>query len=580
MAGQVPLLGQLINRYPLAGVGQEGGGAPAGLQGLFTYLLQGREVGLGLAPVEGGGELFSTLFSSEQVSGVSAEEGTLLDRLSKVLDDMTSLLEQAGDAPSLDVSVVRVQVQKISVTLQQAGVDVQQVKDASQLAQAFETLGMPTEEAQTHAARVELALATMEVLQNQSFPAQATLAQSGGFSGLGAQTTLSRTTVEITQVQVSQFYGRQGGVLARHAAQAPVLNISEKIQLDLPLQADVLSAGRKGVYLAPGQQALSEEGEGAPLSTGTQVRFLGSIAVGQESMDEVAQRVLPLDGLSKKDMGNDISRLVTFEGAEEGDLSPGSRGLVKDTLLSGTSAGGGQVDVEEGFKPLEVMAERLERAERKENPLSSRRTEGPDPLRGTTIYRLQPTNTGADVLTKVNELPLTPALVDQGGEGLEIADGIRSEQGSENRTSFAARVAQFSRAANIGLQAQPMIKALAEQGGGQVRVTLRPAELGEIEIDLRIHEGRVQGTIAAQNPEVVEQLARELQLLKQGLADAGYQLGDEGLAFMLQEDGSGGAEDQASDQEDSLMAEEGALEEETHVAKSWVNPDRMVDVKI
>jgi hypothetical protein len=585
MTGQVPLLGQLINKLPFAAAGetQAGAAAPSGLQGLFAYLLQGGIAGAGLPSAEGGEtDLFSALFSAEELSASPAGQGeqdALLNRLTRILDDLAGALEQEGGLESFNISVISIQVQRVMVTMQQAGVDVQQAEDAAQLAQAFETLGMPSQEAQVNAARIELALATMNAFKNQSM--QMDLAQFGSLSGLEAQTSLSRTTVEIFQVQKSQVYTQQGSILAQRAAQAPVLDIAEKIQLDLPLKPDVSSAGGEGLRLALGQQRAGEGEIDVPLPANGNARLLMSLTTGQERADDVSQRPLSLDFLARKRLGTEQAQTIEFSGFEEEGFLTGQRTVAGEILAQVKPAGGVSPDAVEGFKPLEAMAERVERVERRENTPALRRAEAPAPLRGVTVYRLQPTNTGADVLTKVNELPLVSAAIDQANsETLELVDGIRSEQGSENRTSFSARVTQFARAANVGLQAQPVIKALAEQGGGQVRVTLRPAELGEIEIDLRVHEGRVQGTIAAQNPEVIEQLARELQILKQGLTDAGYQLGDEGLAFMLSQDGDGGTGGQDHEQENSLLAEQDDLDEEKQVSGDWINPERMVDVKI
>jgi flagellar hook-length control protein FliK len=81
---------------------------------------------------------------------------------------------------------------------------------------------------------------------------------------------------------------------------------------------------------------------------------------------------------------------------------------------------------------------------------------------------------------------------------------------------------------------QLAIQPLLNNGqGGAVRMTLNPPELGKLEVHLKIENGQVYGTIAAQESGVVEHLARELPALRQSLVDAGLKLGDQGLSLML-----------------------------------------------
>ena len=104
--------------------------------------------------------------------------------------------------------------------------------------------------------------------------------------------------------------------------------------------------------------------------------------------------------------------------------------------------------------------------------------------------------------------------------------------------------------------------------------------LGKLEIELDISGGSVRGTIAVQNVEVAEQLARDLRDLQQGLADSGLELEKDGIQFMLQED----AEQEQQTAEGGNGSDHGDLfddEDDNEVQEvTWRNPDNLVDVSI
>lgn len=203
-------------------------------------------------------------------------------------------------------------------------------------------------------------------------------------------------------------------------------------------------------------------------------------------------------------------------------------------------------------------------------------------LRGQEIFRWQQSSTGMDVMQQMKDMQAILAQAGYnnsgGGDGSDMAVQDGDIGTSARGSSFAERVMQFAKAANVGLQAKPMMQTLAQNGGGTVRVQLHPAELGSIQIELEVREGTVRGRIAAENIEVVEHLARDVHHLKQGLADAGYELGEEGISFMLSDENpQGETQDNQpgtpqAEQDSELVAEENAAD--------WVDPDQLVDVKV
>ena len=215
--------------------------------------------------------------------------------------------------------------------------------------------------------------------------------------------------------------------------------------------------------------------------------------------------------------------------------------------------------------------------------------EAPRPIEGATVYKWQISKVGMDILTQVEEMPqqLTINAAMDAANMAEIEGEVTetSQQNNSPKMTFAERVNQFVKAAQLGNQVQNSMRTLISEGGGQVRITLNPEELGEIEIELNIKDGLVQGKIASQNPDVIEQLARELHHLKQGLNESGFKLGEEGIAFMLQQDENGQQSQQDEGEDDTANSEvtesEAQSGEEAAVtAKTWKSPDKLIDVNV
>jgi len=87
------------------------------------------------------------------------------------------------------------------------------------------------------------------------------------------------------------------------------------------------------------------------------------------------------------------------------------------------------------------------------------------------------------------------------------------------------------RAAQIQALAQKIGEALGqrlmghiERGQWQVRLLLRPASLGEVEVDLRLRAGELDATLRAMNPLTRELLSEGLPRLREGLTQAGMEV--------------------------------------------------------
>jgi hypothetical protein len=92
---------------------------------------------------------------------------------------------------------------------------------------------------------------------------------------------------------------------------------------------------------------------------------------------------------------------------------------------------------------------------------------------------------------------------------------------AENATP-ADRAAQIQALAEkIGQALGQRIMGNIERGQWQVRLLLRPASLGEVEVDLRLRAGELDATLRAMNPLTRELLTEGLPRLREGLTQAG-----------------------------------------------------------
>lgn len=90
------------------------------------------------------------------------------------------------------------------------------------------------------------------------------------------------------------------------------------------------------------------------------------------------------------------------------------------------------------------------------------------------------------------------------------------------------------------------------QGQDKITVQLRPQELGRVEIKLEVnHDGKMTAVVAAERPETLDMLRQDARSLIDSLTQAGMNMDENGLNFMLQ-DGQGGAGG------DDTMAQSGA----------------------
>jgi len=191
-------------------------------------------------------------------------------------------------------------------------------------------------------------------------------------------------------------------------------------------------------------------------------------------------------------------------------------------------------------------------------------------------------STNATPVYKVETSPTGGMQIVNAATGEVVTINTQPAADAARATPFDSRMADLVAQARVVEQMRVHVRTVANHGGGRIDVAINPPELGRVEVNLRIKEGKVSGTITVQRPEVMEHLARELKVLEQGLADAGLTLSAEGLTFQLQEQGAHdkqeGGNRQASAGGD--FSGSGSGDQNAADTAAWINPDRLVDVNV
>ena len=95
---------------------------------------------------------------------------------------------------------------------------------------------------------------------------------------------------------------------------------------------------------------------------------------------------------------------------------------------------------------------------------------------------------------------------------------------SQAAATTAARQLQEELAEIVMPQVIRSLATLVREGGAEMRLQLKPADLGEIELRVRTAEGIVRGEMMVQHPEVKQLLEHQVDRLKSALAAQGLEL--------------------------------------------------------
>lgn len=91
-------------------------------------------------------------------------------------------------------------------------------------------------------------------------------------------------------------------------------------------------------------------------------------------------------------------------------------------------------------------------------------------------------------------------------------------------------------------QVKVNITKSAVKGVDKIDVSLKPEELGRIEIKMQIKDGKLQAHIITSRPETMEILQKDMQSLERAFNDAGFQTDEGSLSFSFNEGNQAGAQ--------------------------------------
>lgn len=483
---------------------------------------------------------------------------------------------QLGDAPPVMVSGnandVAAFIKQVKAIYQQivdsGGLTIGKMSESKQLAAALTKLGMNPDDAQGVAERIQTMLKILKDSQDQD--GQAPVADTGTQGTLAAM----MLAVMAQQASVTPHASATAG------AQALSLQISTAV--------DSNASSSSTVTISP--------------LTGQQTAAMA--AWKNASAGDVTRELL---GLGKTDAGTDTKVATTTVDIAQADTT--QRLQVTVSKDNDASIGLALPDVKSVPVTVPQVDAKMSDAAQAATAITTTgaavKVAADEQLqapKGETYYKLQADKHGVETLEAVK--PATESrdltqLSQQNVQAQVTQATIDAAAVTATNTAFAERVAQIQAMvdkAQVGQQVAVQMQPLLDQGGGTVRINLHPKDLGQITIELKVADGKVHGTIAASQPEVVEQLARELHSLRHGLADAGLKLGEQGINLMLSggnqngqgqgqngqqaQTGQGFAQGNTAGNGASAGAMDTGAEQLAANLSAWVSPDRVLDVNV
>jgi flagellar hook-length control protein FliK len=551
--------------------------------------------------------------ATTNISGLFSAQGagaaSVMDLFSAFFADLTGFLSGQGEIPALPVglqkqadalletpmltpeqaatlstdelsTVVTVEVTIVKIVLTKASangtLDLSAMSDTDALAYAYEQLGLSPEEARS---RAEQVTALMDLLDERlkkskgiegvfmgGSPALAQLLQSLSADASVEGASWQRTTLTFTQMKMSTT--TLTGQLA-----ARILN-GDALVPATPATATPLETLASAVPTADTPDLMPT------------LQTAGSLTAPMANTDLIALVEKATQILTK--VAEAESKTAPVAVAAEQATAPAATTAAAAPALTATIKPSGVV---KDIPVTDNAAVALDIANPDADELVAKvdRTPQPQLTRTEDAAWRDPavTPARADAAAPANPMPTTYVVQPATDGSYQVIDPstgqvvdvqARPVLDTSRAANFADRVAELAARAAVAHQVKVHVRTLAGYGGGMVSVSLAPAELGQIRVNLKIEDTKVHGEIIVQRPEVMDQLARDLKVLQQGLADAGLTLDTQGLTFSLQDDGNQrGGNGSAFAQ--GRNRDEGLTEAETATA-TWADPERLVDVNV
>ncbi len=557
-----------------------GAAAPTGLDGLFGMVLGGQiaEDGSVLPETEIGPVIATAAPEVALDAGLADAVSTAVAPVTVQVGDLP--IQVRGDAVAQDaVQAMTVHIQVIYQQLVgQGGFQFGANGQAGDLAAALTKLGMPAEQAQQLAARIDTMMSILQAQQDALRAAEPSASgQAVDMTGLVA-VLLASMGVQVDEGRLT-LAGKSDDSMAQldplfdvNSAMVQVFQVSVQVSQTVTVQVD----SRQLAHAVAHANQRSRAGLGIMDGLlGQDIQAPVSAPISQSFSKISAQphvdvALFPTDGAGD-DMA--ISLQVALPDVAQQAIQP---------HVAVVEARSAAVDMRGNDMAATVAA-------------VGARVRTDDELKepeGVTVFKLKEHNGVAALqalavtaLEKASDSNTNPnaALSPFGNVMVPHLGAAESASSTAATGTIFERMAQ-AQAHGVAKQVQLQVQSLGDQGGGQVRMILNPPDLGRVDIQLKIHEGMVSGSISATDSAVVEQLARDIQNLRQSFTDAGLKVGEQGISLML----NNNPQQQSSQQGRGEQAfagrttRDGVADDAAPLSTpaSWIAPDRIIDVRI
>ncbi len=205
-----------------------------------------------------------------------------------------------------------------------------------------------------------------------------------------------------------------------------------------------------------------------------------------------------------------------------------------------------------------------------------------------------PTTGAANTAAKAMDRAVTPAPV-QPTEGSGSTSASPSGAGAAGLMQAAARISAMMPAQTRPAAASPVpldqvvvhIHRAAATGQNRIRIRLHPAELGQIDVKLKLAgDGFVKAIVTVDRPETFELLQRDARGLEKALQDAGLKTDSGSLSFNLRGQAQHGSDARRGDSGFESQGPgtdpdaEPQIDPKIMAAANAASPDRLLDMRV
>lgn len=198
------------------------------------------------------------------------------------------------------------------------------------------------------------------------------------------------------------------------------------------------------------------------------------------------------------------------------------------------------------------------------------------------VFSDKVTSIASKVVLGATEVGST-TLASAGTSGSEFVNNAKADSlAKANDSSFKDVYKGMSK--EVVDQVKVNITKSAVKGIDKIDVSLKPEELGRIEIKMQIKDGKLQAHIIASRPETMEVLQKDMQSLERAFNDAGFQTDEGSLSFSFNEGNQAGAQQEKNSELRHFMSNmfENDNSEEVLNAENIANwsPEKGLNIRV